>query len=55
MNKKIIFSDKWQLLVSDLYDCYLLVLKEYMIVSCEYRCIGEKSSYNSSTCVYSII
>jgi len=27
------FSDKWQSFVPDLYDCYLLALKEYTIDS----------------------
>jgi len=33
VNKEIFFSDKWQSLVPDLYDCYLLALKEYTIDS----------------------
>jgi len=35
VNKEILFffSDKWQSLVPDLYDCYLLALKEYTIDS----------------------
>lgn len=33
LKPKIHFSDKWQLFVPDLYDCYLLALKEYTIDS----------------------
>lgn len=33
LNNEQIFSDKWRLFVSDLYDCYLLALKEYTIDS----------------------